>query len=107
MCLQDGEPFLGTVDKLGTAFTDKVICTGYGAHIALPLLRDALDKKPQLNMAEAKALIEKSMEVLYYRDARSYPKYQLGTLDKDGGITIEGPLSVKENWEIAHMIKTY
>lgn len=103
---QDGEPFLGSVDKLGTAFTDNVICTGYGAHIALPMLREAIDKKAKPTLAEAKALVEKSMEILFYRDARSYPKYQLGILDKDNGITIEGPIAVKESWEIATMIKS-
>lgn len=70
------------------------------------MLRDAIDKKPKPSLAEAKALIEKSMEILYYRDARSYPKYQLGILDKDGGITIEGPIAVKESWDIATMIKS-
>lgn len=103
---QDGEPFLGSVDKLGTAYTDKIICTGYGAHIALPMLRDAMEKKPQLSQAEARALIEKSLEVLYYRDARSFPKYQLGIMDKNEGCKIEGPLSVSQNWNIALMIKS-
>lgn len=74
--------------------------------MALPMLRDALDKKPKPTLAEAKILVEKSMEILFYRDARSYPKYQLGILDKDAGITIEGPISVKQNWEIATMIKS-
>uniref|UniRef100_A0A6P7G9K1 Proteasome subunit beta n=1 Tax=Diabrotica virgifera virgifera TaxID=50390 RepID=A0A6P7G9K1_DIAVI len=101
--IQDGVPFLGTVDKLGTAYTDKVICTGYGAHIALPLLRDSLDKNGALNLADAKTLIHKCMEVLFYRDARSFPKYQLGVIDKDDGVSIEGPISVEENWSIAHM----
>ncbi|XP_060531486.1 proteasome subunit beta type-4 [Cylas formicarius] len=105
--IEDGRPFLGTVDKLGTAYTDKVICTGYGAHIATPLLRDALDKKPQLNLLDAKALLEKCMEVLYYRDARSFSKYQIGTIDSEQGVTIEGPLKVKEDWNLAHLIQGY
>lgn len=94
---------MGTIDKLGTAYTDKVICTGYGAHIALPILRDALDKKTNLNLNDAKALIKRCMEVLFYRDARSFPKYQLGIIDKDDGVKIEGPLTVEENWNIAYM----
>lgn len=102
--LQDGQPFLGTVDKLGTAYTDKVICTGYGAHIAVPLLRDAVDKNPQLSKDEARALVEKCMEVLFYRDARSYPKYQMAIIDKTDGITIEDSLTVKQDWSVAHMI---
>lgn len=101
--LQDGVPFLGTVDKLGTAYADKTICTGYGAHIALPILREALDKNPKITLDEAKALLHKCMEVLFYRDARSFPKYQLGIIDKDDGVNIEGPLSVQQNWDIALM----
>lgn len=95
------------MDKQGTAYIDRVICTGYGAHIATPLLRDALDKNPQLNQAEARALIEKCLEVLYYRDARSYPKYQLGIIDAELGVSIEGPLEVPQNWNVAYSIKGY
>lgn len=41
---QDGEPFLGAVDKLGTAYEDSAIATGLGAYMATPLLREAVDK---------------------------------------------------------------
>jgi len=105
--LQDGVPFLATVDKQGTAYSDRVICTGYGAHIATPLLRDALDKKPTLTQAEAREIVEKCMEVLFYRDARSYPKYQLGIIDADTGVNIEASVSVPQNWNVAHFIKGY
>lgn len=105
--LQDEKPYLATVDKQGTAYTDKVICTGYGAHIATPLLRDSLDKKPQLSQADARALVEKCMEVLYYRDARSFPKYQLGVIDLEEGVTIESSLEVPQNWNVAYSIKGY
>lgn len=37
---QDGEPFLGHVDVRGRAYEDKVIATGYGKHLAIPLLRE-------------------------------------------------------------------
>jgi hypothetical protein len=33
--LQDGTPFLGLTDKLGVAFAEDAIATGYGAYIAL------------------------------------------------------------------------
>jgi hypothetical protein len=33
--LQKGVPFLGFVDKLGVAYEEDVIATGFGAHIAL------------------------------------------------------------------------
>ena len=51
----------------GIAFNDAAIATGFGAHLALPIMRDALEKKPNLNAAEAKELIAKCMEVLFYR----------------------------------------
>lgn len=44
--VQDGEPFLGAVDKLGTAYEDSAIATGLGAYMATPLVRDAVDKGP-------------------------------------------------------------
>ncbi|XP_026316670.1 proteasome subunit beta type-4 [Hyposmocoma kahamanoa] len=42
--VQDGEPFLGAVDKLGTAYEDATIATGLGAYMATPLLREAAEK---------------------------------------------------------------
>ncbi len=37
--LQDGEPFLGFVDQIGTPFTENCIITGFGGHLALPIIR--------------------------------------------------------------------
>ncbi|KPJ10977.1 Proteasome subunit beta type-4 [Papilio machaon] len=100
--IQDGEPFLGAVDKLGTAYEDAAIATGMGAYMATPLLRDVLDKGP-LNEESAKALARKCMEVLYYRDARSFPRYQLGVVTA-AGVTVEEPTEIGQNWTLAHMI---
>ena len=36
---KDGAPFLGSVDLRGTAYEDDVIATGYGSHLALPIMR--------------------------------------------------------------------
>lgn len=70
--IQDGEPFLACTDKLGVAFAEDSIATGYGAYIALPLLRDALERKGgKLTKDEALVEMEKCMKVLFYRDARS------------------------------------
>lgn len=70
--VQNDVPFLGEVDKLGTAFTDDHIASGYGAYLALPLLRKAVDDKleksnSKLTKDEAIELLKKCMEVLYYR----------------------------------------
>lgn len=38
--VQDGVPFLGHVDVRGRAYEDKVVATGFGKHLAIPLLRE-------------------------------------------------------------------
>jgi len=70
--VQNDVPFLGEVDKLGTAFVDEQIASGYGAYLALPLMRKAIDEKREklnskLTKDEAIDLLKKCMEVLYYR----------------------------------------
>lgn len=47
--MQDGEPFLGHVDVRGRAYEDKVIATGYGKHLAVPLLREYAEQ-PNANI---------------------------------------------------------
>ncbi|KAF7411803.1 proteasome subunit beta type-4 [Vespula maculifrons] len=103
--LHDGKPFLGTVDKLGTAYIDPVIATGYGAYMATPLLRKAYEENSEMTKEEAKELLYKAMQVLFYRDARSFPKYYLGVITKDEGVEIEGPLTLDSNWEAAVLTK--
>jgi len=67
--------FLAYVDLLGTTYSASTLATGYGAHIALPLLRTAVEGREDiLTEAQAQAIIENSMRVLFYRDARSLNK---------------------------------
>jgi 20S proteasome subunit beta 7 len=61
--------FLGVNDMLGSSYTDNTVATGFGAHLALPILRK--EWKEGLTLEEGKAIIEKCMEVLFYRDGRS------------------------------------
>ncbi|XP_015593734.1 proteasome subunit beta type-4 [Cephus cinctus] len=100
--MDDDKPFMGTVDKLGTAYADPVITTGYGAYMATPLLRKAYEDNKEMTKEEALQHIHKSMQVLFYRDARSFPKYHVGIINKDG-IEIKGPLTLESNWEVANM----
>ena len=67
--------FLAYVDLLGTTYSASTLATGYGAHIAQPLLRTAVEgRENTLTEEEAHAIIENSMRVLFYRDARSLNK---------------------------------
>lgn len=102
----DGESFLGYVDMLGVAYEAPSLATGYGAYLAQPLMREALEKKPVLSQSEARELVERCMRVLYYRDARAFNRFQIATVTEKG-VEIEGPLSAKTNWDIAHMISGF
>lgn len=104
--IQKEIPYLGYIDKLGTAVQDKVIATGYGAHIAVPLLRDGYQKKPKMNKKDAEDLIVKCMEVLYCRDARSFNRYELAIITPDE-VEIKGPIDIKVNWEISQAVSGY
>lgn len=73
--------FLGYVDLLGTTYDAPTLATGFGAHIAQPLLREAFEAKagidgkgPLLTADEAEKLLDECMKVLFYRDARSLNK---------------------------------
>ncbi|XP_055440279.1 proteasome subunit beta type-4 isoform X2 [Bubalus kerabau] len=98
--------FLGYVDMLGVAYEAPSLATGYGAYLAQPLLREVLEKQPVLSQTEARELVERCMRVLYYRDARSYNRFQIATVTEKG-VEIEGPLSAETNWDIAHMISGF
>jgi 20S proteasome subunit beta 7 len=62
-------PFLGYVDSIATAYEGDFIATGYGGHLALPILRN--EWKENMTEEEAFELLRKSMEVLFYRDCRT------------------------------------
>ena len=69
------DSFLGYVDLLGTTYTSPALATGYGAHIALPLMRKATESKgAPLTREEAEQTLLTSLKVLFYRDARSINK---------------------------------
>lgn len=104
--VQDGEPFLGYVDKIGTAYQGSTLASGFGAYLALPLMREAYEKNNKMTEAEAKQLIEKCLKVLFYRDARSLNRYELAVVTKDGS-RVEGPFSAETDWSLANLVKGY
>lgn len=105
--MQDNEPFLGYVNLLGTAYTDKALATGMGTDLALPVMRDAMEKKGGLlSLEEAKATLKQCVRLCYLRDCRAWPKYQLAIVNASGA-TVEPPVEIDSNWEIAHSVKGY
>ncbi|KAK0067908.1 Proteasome subunit beta type-4 [Biomphalaria glabrata] len=104
--IEEDQPYLGYVDKIGMAYEAPSLACGFGAYVALPIIRDALEKKPDISKDEAVALIDRCMKLMYYRDARALNKYQLAVITKDG-VDIKGPIISETNWEVAHMIRGY
>jgi 20S proteasome subunit beta 7 len=66
---------VGVVDLIGTTYSGDFITTGYGTHLALPLIRDRWT--PDMTEGEARVLLEDCMRVLYYRDCRALNKVRL------------------------------
>lgn len=102
----DGESYLGFVDKIGVAYNDDVIATGYGAHIALPIMRSAIEANPKMSETEARELITRMLKVMYYRDKLSLNKYLIA-VSTDAGVVIDEPATADTNWEIADLVKGY
>lgn len=108
---EDGKPFLSYVDMLGVTYTSPAMATGFGAYLAVPLLRQAVDSKDaekDLSEEEARKLIDKCMKVLFYRDARSMDKYTVATIRAGGEINIEDGVKCQDmNWKFAEGIRGY
>jgi 20S proteasome subunit beta 7 len=102
--MQYDEPFLGHINFRGRAYTNDVIATGFGIHLALPILREHTEKGP-INEAKAQEIIKKSMEVLFYRDCRAFPRYTQANMNSNGCDLTKHDVS--QNWEVAYRIKGY
>lgn len=97
--MKDGTPYLGYANMIGvgklrinaqrnlyiyavnhhsfslTAFKEDCIATGFGAHLAAPVLRKAIETKAggdpaNLSYEDALQAIKDAMNILYYRDCR-------------------------------------
>ena len=76
-------PFLGVVDKIGTAYEDDVLATGFGAYIALPLMREKY--RPDMEEGEARALLMDCLGILFFRDCRALNPVQIAKVTTGGG----------------------
>jgi len=91
----DGKPYLSYVDMYGSTYEEDYVCTGFGAHLALPLIRDAW--KADLSEADARALLVKCLKVLYYRDCRASANVKFSTVTS-AGVNIEEEQMLETVW---------
>jgi len=99
---KDGKSFLGYVDLYGTCFSDDYIATGFGTHLALPLIRDRW--RADMSEGEARALLEDCLRVLWYRDTRALNKIQLAQITAEGPLISE-PYSLDTKWDFKSFVK--
>ena len=108
----EDRPFLSFVDLLGTTYSSPTLATGFGAHLAQPLLRRLMpkdeDSVKDVSLEEAVNAVKECMKVLFYRDARSMDKYSIAVVTKEGGVDLkEDEQLEKQSWAFAEMIKGY
>jgi len=105
--VKDGKRFLAFVDLLGVTYSASTLATGYGAYIAQPLLRKAVEgREDTLTEHEARTILEDALRVLFYRDARSINQYQIATITANGA-DISGSLKLETAWGFAEGIRGY
>lgn len=103
----NGESFLGYVDLKGTTYKATTIATGYGAHLAQPLLRKHVEGREKvLTEEEARKILEESLRVLYYRDCNAFNKVQIATVTA-AGTKVSEPYVLETNWNVAKYVRGY
>ncbi|KAL1871058.1 hypothetical protein VTK73DRAFT_2254 [Phialemonium thermophilum] len=106
----EGEPFLASADLRGTAFSAPALATGYGAMLAVPILRrhaSTDEQARQLDRDAAVALVRECMKVLYYRDARSLDHYSLAVVTASGVEISSDEKLENQSWAFAERIRGY
>lgn len=99
----DKKPFLASADLLGTTFSAPSLATGFGAHLAQPLLRKVAPDEmaaSKLSKEQALAAVKESMKVLFYRDARSLDKYSIAIITADGIDLKEDEKLENQSWAL-------
>ncbi|KAJ5973999.1 hypothetical protein N7481_011209 [Penicillium waksmanii] len=106
----EGEPFLSSADLLGTTFSAPHLATGFGAHLAVPILRRLFPEEMPLEEVSKEAAIDalkQCLKVLYYRDARSMDKYSIAVITKEGIDMKENEVIEGQSWAFAERVKGY
>ncbi|XP_056171782.1 proteasome subunit beta type-4-like [Syzygium oleosum] len=93
--VKNGQKYLGMVSMLGVSFEDNHVATGFGNHLARPILRDEWNEN--LSFEDGVKLLEKCMRVLLYRDSSAVNKLQIVKITEEGATTFP-PYSLKTFW---------
>jgi len=95
---REQKPFLGYVDLIGTAYEENFIATGFGAYLAIPLIRERWHA--DISESEARTLLEDCLRVMFYRDCRASSRIQIAKATAAGTLISE-PYQLTSDWETA------
>ncbi|KAF1355479.1 nucleophile aminohydrolase [Delphinella strobiligena] len=105
------KPFLAFVDLLGTTFSAPTLATGFGAHLAQPILRRYVPDDAAaaaLTKDDAIKAVKECMKVLFYRDARSIDNYSIAVIDQKSRVDLKETEKLEnQSWAFAEGIKGY
>ncbi|PKA52478.1 Proteasome subunit beta type-4 [Apostasia shenzhenica] len=93
--VKNGQKYLGMVGMIGTHYEDNHVATGFGNHLARPIMR--AEWHEDMSFEDAVKLLEKCLLVLLYRDRSAINKFQIAKITKDG-VTISEPYALKTFW---------
>ncbi|KAM5435015.1 Proteasome subunit beta type-7 [Microsporum canis] len=106
----EGKPFLSSADLLGTTYSAPSLATGFGAHLAIPILRRLFPEEDGIeNITKEQAIdaMKQCMKVLFYRDARSSDRYSIAVVTKEGVELKEDEALENQSWAFADRIRGY
>ncbi|KAJ1725686.1 Proteasome subunit beta type-7 [Coemansia erecta] len=105
--IDNGEKVLGFVDYYGTTYQSPTIATGFGAHLAQPILRKYVEgHEDEITEEDAIRILDDCMRVLYYRDCRTFNKLRRAKVTA-AGVEISEPYALETNWNIAEYVRGY
>ncbi|KAL9678475.1 hypothetical protein QQ045_016319 [Rhodiola kirilowii] len=90
--VKNGQIYLATVNMVGVQYEGDYLATGFGNHLALPILRSKWHK--DLSFEEAVKLLEECLRVLIHRDCSVINKIQIAQITQEGA-KIYPPYSLK------------
>ena len=94
---ETGESFLGMCDLYGTRVEGNFLLTGLSAHYCQVIMQN--NWRPDMTEADARAVIEDCMRVMFYRDKKSLDNIQISTVTA-AGVTMHEPYRIESEWSL-------
>ena len=98
---EGSQSFLGTVDSRGLKVEENFVATGFGNYFCQVLLTNHW--RADMEEAEARALLQECLKVMFWRDKAGHDQFQVGTITP-AGVKI-GPverLDTNKNFRFFH-----